>query len=56
VVSAPEPAMGATTPDRARYSVAHDQALDEILDLARRGRWSEAEQRAQVLYDVGPQR
>ena len=53
-VSVPEPAAGATTPDRARYSVAHDQALDEILDLARRGRWSEAELRAQTLHEVDP--
>ena len=53
-LSAPEPSVGATTPDRARYSAAHDQALDEILDLARRGRWSEAELRAQALYEVDP--
>jgi len=53
-LSAPEPAVEAAAPARARYSVEHDQALEEILDMARRGRWSEAEQQVEVLRQSAP--
>lgn len=37
------------------YSATHDQEIQEILDLARRSRWEEAEIKASLLYEMDPQ-
>lgn len=38
-----------------RFSSRHDAELEEILDLARKGNWTEAERKAASLYEIDPQ-
>ena len=38
-----------------QYSSFYDKELKEILDLAKRGNWDQAEQKATALYEMDPQ-
>jgi type IV pilus assembly protein PilQ len=42
-------------PPRVTYSASHDEQLNQIFDLARRGKWEEAELQANLLYEMDPQ-
>lgn len=44
----------ARTP-RVTYSASHDEQFRKIFDLARSGRWEEAEVQASLLYEMDPQ-
>jgi type IV pilus assembly protein PilQ len=51
--SAKRPEAG--SPPGVTYSVSHDEHLDRIFDLARRGNWEEAELQANLLFEMDPQ-
>lgn len=42
-------------PPRVTFSATHDEEFKAIFDLARAGRWEEAELRAAMLYEMDPQ-
>ncbi len=51
----PQPATSDAPTERTRYNAKYDEEIKEILDLARRDRWEEADRRAAALYERDPQ-
>jgi type IV pilus assembly protein PilQ len=42
-------------PSRVTFSASHDEQFQQIFDLARSGKWEEAEVQASLLYEMDPQ-
>ncbi len=50
-----KPAAAAAPAEKREYSSRHDNELKAILDLARKGKWAEAERQANALHELDPQ-